>query len=159
MCAGEWFFMLIFLVFISESVHACSKQVHKCKLHTDILKIPSRSRRWASKFICSDWLKFSELRWKNRNLLFHEIMFPNNFSLLSEQFSLSDQVTAESCCFSFLFVLAKLKTCLPTCALEHMYIASWGSIAFLCSWICIVGISTWNQRNWQKINTGVVMDQ
>lgn len=54
-------------------------------------------------------------------MLFHEIMFPNNFSLLSEQFSLSDQVTAESWCFSFLLVLAKLKTCLPAYLCPRIY--------------------------------------
>lgn len=113
--------MFVFPVFISKWMHACSKQVHKCKLHTDILKIPSGSGRWAPKFIPSDWLKFSELHWKNRNLLFHEIMFPNNCSLLSEQFSLSHQVTAEFCCFSFFICISQVKNlpaylCPRTCA-------------------------------------------
>lgn len=113
--------MFVFPVFISKWMHACSKQVHKCKLHTDILKIPSGSGRWAPKFISSDWLKFSELHWKNRNLLFHEIMLPNNCSLLSEQFSLSHQVTAESCCFSFFICISQVKNlpaylCPRTCA-------------------------------------------
>lgn len=106
---SKGFFMNVFLYwyFLCLSLNQWMHAANRC------INASCTEVFWRSHLNPEDELQSSSLQtgwnflnWKHRNSLLHEIMFPNTFSLLSEQFSLSDQVTAESCCFSFFICIS-----------------------------------------------------